>query len=638
MLSFFRRALSSWLVLGLLGLLMIAFVVTGVGTPSSMGALGGVGSADVIRAGSRTLGVNEVSQRMQFELRQQRQQQPELTMTQFLQGGTLEKMIGEMGDLLSIRAFGEANGMAVSSRLTDGEIASIPAFQGATGKFDDARFRQALSQRGLTPEQFRADIDQGIAVRHILVPIAAGSGAARDMVAPYASLLVERRIGNAVEFRNSAFANGPAPTDAELIAFYGANKSRYIVPERRVIRYAVVDKAMVAQKSMPSEADVAAQYKADAAKYAARETRSLTQVIVQDQNMAKAIAQKAASGTKMADAAKAVGLDALTISAAEKKPFAEQSSDAVAAAAFAAAQGGVVGPIKSGLGWHVVKVDAVNKIGGKSLADVRGDIVAELQAQKAADAFANLLADIDDGVSNGQTFDDVVKARGLKVVSLPPLTASGLSPDQPGFKADAELMPVLKDAFQADPDDDPALVPTGPEKDVFYDLDRVIAAAPKPLAQIRDQVMRDFAADRASKAARKAAEDVLAKANAGATLAALKAGSIKPLSARRMDIVKEGKAPSVELQQLFDLPVGRARIAPSADRQGWIVVQLDKIEPGNIMAEPSLLAATQQQLSNAIGREYTQQFTAAAKKAINVKRNQAAINELRRSLAGSGGK
>lgn len=638
MLSFFRRALSSWLVLGLLGLLMIAFVVTGVGTPSSMGALGGVGSSDVIKAGNRTLGVNEVSQRMQFELRQQRQEQPELTMTQFLQGGTLEKMIGEMGDLMSIRAFGEENGMAVSKRLADGEIASIPAFQGATGAFDESRFRQALSQRGLTPEQFRTDIDQGIAVRHILVPVAAGSGAARDMVLPYASLLVERRIGSAIELRNSAFANGPAPTEAELNAFYAANKGRYTVPERRAIRYAVIDKAMVAQQSMPTEADVAAKYKADSAKYSARETRNLTQIIVQDQNMAKAIAQKVSSGTKLADAAKAIGLEAIAIADADKKTFAAQSADGVATAAFGAAQGGVVGPIKSGLGWHVVKVDAINKIGGKSLAEVRGEIVAELQAQKADDSFANMLADIDDGVSNGQTFDDIVKNRNLKVVSLPPLTASGLAPDQPGFKADADLTPVLKDAFQADPNDDPALVPIGPEKDVFYDLDRVIAAAPKPLAQIRDQVAKDFAADRASKAARKAAEELVAKANAGATLAALKAGAVKPLSSRRMDIVQEGKTPSIELQQLFDLPVGRARIAPSTDRQGWIVVQLEKIEPGNIVAEPSLLAATQQQLSNAIGREYTQQFTAAAKKSINVKRNQAAINELRRSLAGSGGK
>ncbi len=80
MLSFFRRALSSWVMIGLLGLLMIAFIVTGVGTPSSLGALGSLGSNEIVRAGDRTLEVNDVAQRMQLELRQAREQQPELTM------------------------------------------------------------------------------------------------------------------------------------------------------------------------------------------------------------------------------------------------------------------------------------------------------------------------------------------------------------------------------------------------------------------------------------------------------------------------------------------------------------------------------------------------------------------------------
>ncbi|MBU6252977.1 MAG: SurA N-terminal domain-containing protein, partial [Alphaproteobacteria bacterium] len=114
MLAFFRRALSSWAVLGLLGLLMVAFIVTGVGTPSSMGALGGLSSSELVRVGNRSLSSSDVAQRMQLELRQAREQQPELTMAQLLQSGTLEQMVTQMTDLLSLRAFGEAHGMAVS--------------------------------------------------------------------------------------------------------------------------------------------------------------------------------------------------------------------------------------------------------------------------------------------------------------------------------------------------------------------------------------------------------------------------------------------------------------------------------------------------------------------------------------------
>lgn len=637
MLTFFRRAMGSWAVLGLLGLIMVAFIVTGVGTPSSVGALGGVGSNDAVQIGNRAIAISDLNDRLKIELSQRRQQQPDITMQQMLQEGTLDKLLSELTDLTSLRAFGEKFGMVVSDRLADGEIASIPAFQGATGKFDESRYRQLLGQRGLTEAQFRSDIEQGIAVRHMLVPVTASSGAPRDLAAPYATLLVERRLGSFVELRNAAFTNGPAPTDAELNAFYAANRTRYIEPERRVIRYALVDRSMISKQSAPTDAEVAARYKQDAAKYATRQLLDVTQVIVQSEAAAKALATKARSGMPLPDAAKAAGGDAVPLTALEKSAYIGQSSDAIANAVFAAPKGGIVGPLKSALGWYVVKVDNSKTIGGKSLAEAKPEIVAALTIQKTADGFATLLANIEEAVSDGQTFDDVVKQRGLTVLTTPPLTASGISPDQAGFVAPDNFMAVLKDAFQAEPDDDPALVPLAEDKDAFYDIDRVIAEAPKPLAQIKAQVTGDFIADRASKAARRMADAILIKANKGTPLATAAAGqgSARPLASRRMDIVKGNTRPPVELVQLFELNTGRARIAPMADKQGWVVVQLDRIEPGNLMAEPSLLAATQSQLSDAIGREYASQFTAAAKKMLKVERNESAIDGLRKSLTGA---
>jgi len=149
MLTFFRSALRSWAVLGLLGLVMVAFIVTGVGTPSRMSALGGVSGSDAVQVGDRGIAISDLNDRLKIELNQRRQQQPDITMQQMLQEGTLDKLLSELTDLTAIRAFGEKFGMVVSDRLADGEIASIPAFQGATGKFDEARYRQLLSQREL---------------------------------------------------------------------------------------------------------------------------------------------------------------------------------------------------------------------------------------------------------------------------------------------------------------------------------------------------------------------------------------------------------------------------------------------------------------------------------------------------------
>ncbi|NBU84768.1 MAG: peptidylprolyl isomerase, partial [Sphingomonadaceae bacterium] len=79
-------------------------------------------------------------------------------------------------------------------------------------------------------------------------------------------------------------------------------------------------------------------------------------------------------------------------------------------------------------------------------------------------------------------------------------------------------------------------------------------------------------------------------------------------------------------------------VVPTADKQGWMLVKLERIEVGDLRSDPSLVPATQSQLSNAIGQEYTAQFANAVKAAIKTERNEDAIRELRRSLTGSAGR
>jgi hypothetical protein len=57
---------------------MVAFIVTGVGTPSSMSALGGVGGSDAVQIGNRAIAISDLNDRLKIELSQRRQQQPVL--------------------------------------------------------------------------------------------------------------------------------------------------------------------------------------------------------------------------------------------------------------------------------------------------------------------------------------------------------------------------------------------------------------------------------------------------------------------------------------------------------------------------------------------------------------------------------
>jgi peptidyl-prolyl cis-trans isomerase D len=642
MLSFFRSGLKSKLALGLLFLVLLAIAVSGIGTPSNLGSLVSGGGSNLATVGSTGIAPDEILSRLQNELKQRKQEAPGLDMAAFVRGGAVEGMLGEVVDYTALRLFGEKYGVRISKRLIDGEISSIEAFRGASGKFDETRFRSLLADRGMTETRFRTDLAMTMAAKHLLVPASEAAGVPRTLVVPYAALMLERRSGLVAAVPARAMATGTAPANAELDAYYKRNAARYTVPELRSVRYAVFDQSRFVGKVAPTDTDITAYYNKNAAKYAARESRGLTQIIVQDQASANAIAAKIGAGASMAEAAKGVGLEALTIKPVEQKAFANQSSEAVAASVFAAAKGSVAKPVKSGLGWHVVHVDSVAAVAATPIAVARPEIIKALAQSKVDEALADFVAKIEEDVTDGQSFDDVVTANGLTVVTSPELTASGIAPNDRGYRPDPRLASVIRDAFQADPDDDAAVASLTPQSYAFYDLGKVTPSSPRPLASIKAQVLNEFLDERMAKAARKIAEEIARKANLGTSLStAVAASGVRlpapsPIAAKRLEIAQaKGEIPA-PIKLMFSMSAKKAKVIEIPGNQGWFVVWVDKIEASGENIDPRLLAATQQELGGMISKEYADQFTAAVRNDVTVKRNAQAITTLKNSLTGAG--
>ena len=125
----------------------------------------------------------------------------------------------------------------------------------------------------------------------------------------------------------------------------------------------------------------------------------------------------------------------------EKAGYAAQGSPELANAVFSATKGAVVGPVRSALGFAVVRVDAIENIPGKSLDQAKPEIVKALTAQKTAAALDNLRSALDDAISSKSTFDEVVSDKKLTAKVTPPLLASGINPDDATQKPDPALSP-----------------------------------------------------------------------------------------------------------------------------------------------------------------------------------------------------
>lgn len=645
MISFFRRTLASRLALGLLALIMVAFILTGVFThelPGASSVRGGGGGETLAKVGDTAITVPEMDERVRREFARYAQQQPGLDMAAFIAGGGYDLVIDQAIAATAIEALGRKLGLAASRRQVDGQIAAISAFQGPTGKFDPLIFRTALAQQHIPETKLRADIASDIVRQMVFLPATGALALPDGLVRPYAGLLVEQRRGTIGFVPAQAFAGGAAPSEAELRLFYQAHLAVYKLPERRVLRYAMIGRDQVAAGATPSEAEIRKVFDAAPQRFAARETRTLSQVVLDSQAKADAFAAQVKGGKGFAAAAAAAGFAPSDIAIGKKSQaeFAAQSEPAVAVAAFAVSAGGITAPVKSDFGWHVVKVEAVERIPATPFETARPQIAGDLAKQKQDAALGALIGRVQDALDKGRSFADVAKANALEPVETPPVTQAGLSPDAPAFKAPREVQALLKPGFAATPDDAPTVETVIPnERFALLAIGHVLPAAPIPFAQARARVASDFAAVRASDRAKAAAQALLAKVKTGTTMAAAFKASPVTLpeprqgTGRRMDLARAQKVPA-SLKALFSMPAGQVRLIQGEGGSGWYVVQLQTIVPADPKLLPPLVAASRADLAQSLADDYVQQLAHGAERLVGLTRDERAIAALRAKLLG----
>ncbi|MBF9149972.1 peptidylprolyl isomerase [Novosphingobium jiangmenense] len=643
MLGFFRSFLKSRIGVALalifLGLIALAFASADV-TGSGFGGIAGGDRA--AKVGSSRVGTGELGKALTNALEQERQNQPGLTMKQFIDAGGLDTVLTGLTDRLAMSEWGREHGVVAGDRLIDSEITKIPAFQGPDGKFSQSAYEQLLVQRGLTDKDVRQDIGQRLIARQVLLPAAFGAQMADEAVQRYAALLTEKRIGTIVSIPSLAFAPASPPDAATLASFYQANQARYMQPERRTIRYVVVDEASLKTVAAPTDAEVAARYKLNAGVYSASEQRSVTQVIVPTEAAAKALAAEVGTGGSLDNAARTKGLVPSKLADQTREALAGQTSRAVADAAFAAASGALAAPAKSGLGWHVIKVDSVKRNAGKTLEQAKPEIVAAITLEKRRAALSDLAAQVEQEIDNGTGLADIAQTLNLTIASTPSLTADGSVFGKPGEKVAADLAPLVQAAFSMEREGEAQLTEIKPgEKFAIFDAGRIDAATPAPLDQIRQAVARDWAVQQGSAKARAASDKILAALNKGTPLAeALKLAGAPLPAPQAVDLPRQaltqmqGKVPA-PLALMFAMAKGTNKRLEGPGGAGWYLVSLKEIVLGQVKRGDPVFQQAARSFAQDAGGEFAEQLRLAIRKEIGVERNEAGIKAVRDQLTGA---
>lgn len=645
MLNFFRSFLKSKVgaVIGLLvlGVIAIAFASGDIAGFNSSGGVGG-GTA-VATVGGKAIQAETLGEESRGALERVRQQDPSATMKMLVAEGGLTQVLSGLIDRTALYVFGEKNGIAVSDRLVDSELARSPEFQGVDGKFDQNVFRQILSQQRTSEQAVRDRIEQTLVAREVMTPAAFGSVMPQFAAQRYAALLEETRSGSVIALPSLLFAPQQPPTAAQLGAFYKAHTTQFTRPERRTIRYALVGEDALKSVPAPTDAEIAAAFEANKAAYAAQDNRKITQLIVPTEAAAKAVVAEVAGGKALEVAAREKGLSAANLEFFSREQLSSQFSPAVAQAVFAAPMGKIATPQKSVLGWHVIRVDEEQKTPARTLAEVKGELGEQLGVEKRRKAFTDMLAKIEDQFASGASLVEVAKGVGGQVQTTPPLIASGQVYMKPGEAVAEQLKPVLATAFTMEQEQPQVAEVERGKSFIVYDVTEIAPSAPAPLAQIQNDVKVAWLMDEGAKAAKAAALKMQAEMRKGKSAEEAIAASgrklppVQQVSMSRPTLtaaIRAGREVPPPVSLMFHMAKGTVKVQSAAGGRGWFVVVLKDIVPGKVESSDFVKQA-QKGLGEQMGQAYAEALGRAVRKDVGVQRHTAAIKALGDQLTGA---
>lgn len=628
MLTALRRLAGTWVAKALFVLLILSFAVWGIG---DMGK--GLFAPDTSVA--RVAGEPVTLEEGQAAVRREMQRIARQLGSQFENDPRLRRLIAEQAvDRLVIDRVLQLEAARLHVAVPDAALRdfvfAIEGFQGPDGRFSQAVLQNFLRNNDLSEPAFLALIRADLARQQIAMAVRAGATGPDALAKPLLRWLEEQRSVTLVSLPVSAAPEPPAPEEAQLRRFHENNPELFSSPEYREATVAVMTAALLAQEVEVSDAEVAAALDARRGQYETPERRRLVQVLVPDEAKAREIAGAWAAGADLeavAAQAQAAGGQALELGTVDRAglPLPE-----LAAAAFAAPEGGVTDPVQSPFGWHVFRVEAIEPGQTRPEAELRAAVRRDLAQEKAADIAFERANRVEDALAGGATLAEAAQRFGLALASL---RADAEGRDAEGRPVELPVIeaaraPLMKAVFGTERGA-PLRLQETEAGFVAVEVREVIPPALRPFETVEPAVRAAWEEDARRRAQEERAAALLAATREGKALA--EAAAAAGLGSREVGAVgrtprQAAAVPAELLGPLFGLKQGEATMVRTRD--GFAVAQVLEVTPGDPEADADALGRLRREVEQSVAADLEVQYLAALRARSDVRLNPRMLDAL----------
>lgn len=624
MLETLRKSTGSLFVKILFGILILSFGVWGIGDM----VRGGAGMQPAVKVGDVEIGPTYVRQQFQRQLEDLRQAfGPNLTADMARQMGLLEDTIARVVSTATLEMASREMGVVVSEDALRAAAMTEPAFQ-LNGAFNRDQFQRVLASNNLTEERYFASLRDDLRRSRLVEPLLLNGAAPATMAQALYRYRNEGRVAETLSIDAAALTVAGQPTDQELQAIYESSQDRYTAPQYRKLTIVTLASEDVLSRAEVDDTAIADHYQANLDLYSQPATRTVSQIVAADEATAQAVAKAAQGGASLADAATSAGAPApLDMGAITEDGLPPE----MAAAVFALDAGQTSDAVQSPLGWHVFHVDAVTPATQKPLEQVREEIRQRIAAEQAVTLLYEESANLQDALGGGATLEEAAERLNLRLYKADAVDVDGNTPQgKPADLPAAIGSEIVQAAFGLEEGQESLLQETDHGYYVVR-VDDVTPAAPRPFAEVRDQVVAQWQANQRRKQAEELAQELAAQAAPPAGLEALAARSAAVSYARHPAVTRqgetegEGAAPRRELiGRLFGMDVGAVATVPTPE--GAVVVRLAEVITADPAAHGDAVDALAGRLRTEVADDLLVQMSKAYTDRFGVEVNRPAID------------
>jgi len=575
------RAASNNVVLKiLLGLIILSFVLTGVGgylTGGNGDYAAKVNGQEISRAQLERAFSSERSRQQQMLGEQFSQLAGNEGYMQQIRQQALSQLIDEQ----LLDQYAKDIGLAISDDQIKQAIFTQPAFQ-TNGKFDNAKYLGMIGNLGFSADQYAEALRKQLTTQQLIQSVTGTDFVLGNEADSLAALVAQQRLVREVTINVNALAAKQNVTADEINSYYQQHKNEFMSPEQFRVSYIKLDAASMQQPV--SEADIQSWYDQHQQDYTQPQRERYSIIQTKTEAEAQSVLDALKKGADFAALAKEKSADPISARNGGDMGWLEPDTtpDELKGAGLKE-KGQLSEVIKSSVGFIIARLDDIQPQKIKALSEVHDDIAAKVKQEKAIDAYYKLQTKVSDAASNdNESLASAEQVAGVKAVETSWFGHDNV-PAELNFKAvqDAIFNGGLVGQGGA-PGSNSDIITVDGDRAFVLRISEHKPEAEKPLAEVSAQITAALKQQKAQQQAKAQAEKLLAELKAGKGDEALKAAGLT--FGAQQTLARTGQ--DALSQAAFTLPLPAAdkpSYGISEDAQGDVVLlALDKVQSGNL--------------------------------------------------------